>query len=120
MEEVLKGLNAKKAKQENDIPIKLLKENIELFSSVLSRMFNFYIDKISFRNSLKQADITPVSKKDDTNDKKTIDQSAYYLLYLRLLKSACMTNFILTLIVFFLRSNEVLEKATVLSIQLLQ
>ena len=37
-------LNAKKAKQENDIPIKIIKENIELFSSVLSNMFNFYID----------------------------------------------------------------------------
>ena len=43
MAEVLKYLNAKKAKQENDIPIKL-----ELFSSVLSRIFNFYIDKTSF------------------------------------------------------------------------
>ena len=59
----------KKAKQENDIPIKLIKENIELFSSILSRMFNFYIDKTSFPNGLKQADITPVHKKDDTNDK---------------------------------------------------
>ena len=59
MAQVLKVLNAKKAKQENDIPIKLIKENIELFSSVLSRMFNFYIDKASFPNSLKN----------DTNDK---------------------------------------------------
>ena len=32
-------------------------------------MFNFYIDEGSFLNSLKQADITPVHKKDDTNDK---------------------------------------------------
>ena len=32
-------------------------------------MFNFYIDKTSFPNSLKQADTTPVHKKDDTNDK---------------------------------------------------
>ena len=63
--EVQKDLDAKKAKQENDIPINLIKENIELFSSVLSRMFNFYIDKISFPNSLKQADITPVHKKDE-------------------------------------------------------
>ena len=69
MIEVLKYLNAKKVKQENDIPIKLIKENIELFSSVLSRMFNFYIDKTSFPNSLKQADITPDHKKDDKNDK---------------------------------------------------
>ena len=69
MAEVLKDLNAKKAKQENDIPIKLIKENIELFSSVLSRVFNFCIDKASFPNSLKQADITPVHKRDDANDK---------------------------------------------------
>ena len=69
MIEVLKDLNVKRAKQENDIPVKLIKENIELFSSVLSRMFNFYIDKISFPNSLKQADITPVHKKDEKNDK---------------------------------------------------
>ena len=69
MAEVPKDLNAKKAKQEDDIPIKLIKENIELFSSVLSRIFNFYIDKTSFPNSLKQADMTPVHKKDNTNDK---------------------------------------------------
>ena len=68
---VLKDLNTKKAKQENDIPIKLMKGNIELFFSVLSKMFNFYIGKASFPNSLKQAYITPVHKKDDTNDKKS-------------------------------------------------
>ena len=32
-------------------------------------MFKFYIDKASLPNSLKQADITPVRKKDDTKDK---------------------------------------------------
>ena len=32
-------------------------------------MLNFYIDKTSFPNSLKQADITHVDKTDDTNDK---------------------------------------------------
>ena len=54
MAEVLKHLNKKKTKQENDIPVKLIKENIELFSSILSRMFNFYIDKTSFPNSLNR------------------------------------------------------------------
>ena len=53
MAEVLKVLNAKKTKQENDIPIKLIKENMGLFFSVLFRMFNFYIAKASFPNSLK-------------------------------------------------------------------
>ena len=51
MSEVLKDLNAKKDKQEDDIPIELINESIEFFSSVLSRMFNFYIDKTSFPNS---------------------------------------------------------------------
>ena len=45
--EVLKDLNASKAKQEDDIRIILIIENIELFPSVLSRMFNFHIDKTS-------------------------------------------------------------------------
>ena len=71
MAEVLKELNAIKAKQENYIPIKLIKGSIELFPSVLSRMFNFYINKTSFPNRLKQADITLVHKKDDTNDKNS-------------------------------------------------
>ena len=31
MAEILKDLNAKKAKQENDIPIKLITENIVIF-----------------------------------------------------------------------------------------
>ena len=49
MAEVLKELNAIKAKQENYIPIKLIKGRIELFPSVLSRMFNFYINKHLFQ-----------------------------------------------------------------------
>ena len=120
MAEVLKFLNAKNAKQENDIPIKLIKENIELFSSVCSRMFNFYIDKASFPNSLKQADVTTVHKKMKQMIKTTTDQPTYYLLCLRLSKSVLMIKFMLSLIVFFLRPNAALEKATVLSIQLLQ
>ena len=69
MAEVLKDLDGTKAKQENDIPIKLIKKNIKIFSSVLSRMFSFYIDKAYFPKNSKQEDITPVHKKDDKNDK---------------------------------------------------
>ena len=69
MQKRLKDLNAKKAKQKDDIPIKLIKENIEFFFPILSRMCIYYIDKTSSPNSLKQADITPVHKKDDANDK---------------------------------------------------
>ena len=94
---------------------------MKLFPFVLSRMFNFYIDKTSFLNSFKQADIAPLIKKMTKIITATIvDQLAYYLLRLRLSKSVCMINFMLTLVVFFLRPNAVLENATVLCIQLLQ
>ena len=69
MAELLKDSNGKKAKRENDISLKLIKENIDLFCSVLYKMVKFYIDKTHFRNSLKQADITSVHKKYDTTDK---------------------------------------------------
>ena len=67
MADVLKDLNVRKAKHINDIPLKLTKENIDVFSSILSQMFNFHIDKISFPNSLYKTDITAIHKKDDTN-----------------------------------------------------
>ena len=110
-----KNLNPKKAKQENYISIKLIKENMELFCLVLSRIFNFYIDKTSFPNPLKQADITLVHKKTTRMIKSTIEQSAFYLPCLKLSKSVCMIKFMLTRIAFFLRPNVVLEKTTVLS-----
>ena len=91
-----------------------------MFSFVLSRMFNFYIDKTSFPNSLKQAYTTPVHKKDETNDKNNYRPVTILPSLSKALKSTCIINFMLTLIVFFLRPNVVLEKATVLSIQLLQ
>lgn len=54
MTEVLKNLNVKKAKQEKVVPVKLIKENIDLFFFALSQMFLFYIAKTSFLNSLKK------------------------------------------------------------------
>ena len=83
-------------------------------------MFDFYINKTSSPNSSKQADITPVHKKITQMIKITIDQSTYYLLCIKLLKSVCMTKFMLTQIVIFQRPNAVLEKATIISIQFLQ
>ena len=53
----------KKAKQENNIPLNLNGENIDLFAFALSRMFNFYIDKTSFPNILKQTRHKNIDKK---------------------------------------------------------
>ena len=110
-----KNLNSKKAKQDNYISIKLIKENMELFCLVFSKIFNFYIDKTSFLHPLKQVDITLVHKKITRMIKSTIDQLASYLPCLRLSKSVCTIKFMLTRIASFLRPSAVLEKVTVLS-----
>ena len=60
---------------DNDILIKLINEKLELFSSVLSKLFNVYIDKTSFPNNLRQAVIISVHKKMTQIMKTTIDQS---------------------------------------------
>ena len=46
MAEVLKDVNANKTEQENNIPIKIIKENIKLFFSALSKTFNFLLTNI--------------------------------------------------------------------------
>ena len=66
-------------------------------------------DKTSLASTLKQPDVTCVHTKYGKNDKKTIDQSSYHFLCTRFLKSICMTRFMLSLIVFFLRSSAALE-----------
>ena len=60
---------------DNHILIKLINEKLELFSSVLSKLFNVYIDKTSFPNNLRQAVIISVHKKMTQIMKTTIDQS---------------------------------------------
>ena len=53
-------LNCNKAAQQYDIPIKILKENSEIFSHILCHNFNNSLFTKVFPNSLKKADITPV------------------------------------------------------------
>ena len=84
--------------------------------ALLSRTFNFCIDNISFQNSLKQAGIAHVHKKDDTNDKNNFSPVSILSSLSKALSSVCLIKSMLTLIVFFLRYNAVLKKTAVLSI----
>ena len=60
--EILK-LDANKASQDSDILIKLLKENVNIFSDFVSTSFNNSINMSKFSKNLKLADITPAYKK---------------------------------------------------------
>ena len=59
----INNLNARKAAQNTDIPVKILKENIDIFSAYICEFFNATIRSSKFPSTLKNADITAVFKK---------------------------------------------------------
>ena len=66
----IKNLDTKKAVPQDDIPVKILKLNNDIFSQYLSQIFNESIEATNFPNELKYADITPVYKKSNRHEKE--------------------------------------------------
>ena len=60
-------LKHKKATQDSDIPVKVLKENADFLAEYLYIFFNEAIESSKFLSSLKQANITAVFKKCSRN-----------------------------------------------------
>ena len=60
---IIKNLNVRKTCQGSDIPTKIIKLNIDLFSSFICQNFNYCISIGRFPNELKHADVIPVHKK---------------------------------------------------------
>ena len=63
----LNKLKSKKASQKTDIPIKIVKENIDIISHFLYHNFN-NLSCSTFPTGMKCADVTPIHKKDDKTD----------------------------------------------------
>ena len=62
-------LRDKKASQASDIPVKIIKENRDLIGYFMLHNFNNALSCSEYPASLKYADITPISKKNDKTDK---------------------------------------------------
>ena len=52
MLKILQSIDFKKATQQGDIPVRIIKKNKFTFSKVLPEMFNVYIDSNTFPNGL--------------------------------------------------------------------
>ena len=63
----IRRLNAKKADQDIDIPVKVLKENAEFFAEQICCQFNEAICPSKFPATFKFANITPVFKQGARN-----------------------------------------------------
>ena len=61
------NLNSTKASQDSDIPTKLIKQNIDIFTDVLHSAFYSCLENVIFSSILKIADVIPVFTKDNSN-----------------------------------------------------
>ena len=59
-----------KPSRKNDIPTKIIKANVDIFSKFLHNEFNKSLDISKFPNNMKLADVTPVFKKGNRFDKE--------------------------------------------------
>ena len=69
VEKVINNLSIVKACQKDDIPTKVIKMNKDIFAGFIAKEFNDCVDKGVFPDYLKHADVTPIHKKKDKNDK---------------------------------------------------
>ena len=74
-------MNTKKVAPQDNIPVKILKLNNNMFSQYLFQIFNESIKAANFPNELKYADITPICKKIRDTKKRFIDLLVLYLSY---------------------------------------
>ena len=62
-------MDCSKASQDSDIPTRIIKDNVDIFVTVLLTEFNKSLKLSRFPHSMKSANITPVFKKNDRTDK---------------------------------------------------
>ena len=72
VEKEINKLNKTKAIQSNDIPTKIVtfKENYDIFSHFITENINFSVNSSIFPESLKNADVRPVFKKNSRLNKE--------------------------------------------------
>ena len=66
----IKDLPINKSTISGDIPTKILKQHAQIYSKKLADIFNESIKMGKFPDILKNAEVTPVYKKDDMNDEQ--------------------------------------------------
>ena len=67
-----------KLSQKTDIPVKIVKENIDIVSYFLYHNFDNSLSCSTFSAGMKYAEVTPIYKKDDKTDKKKLTPSKYF------------------------------------------
>ena len=119
IESLIKTLDTSKTIQKDNIPTKIIEENMDIMSNMFHDNINKFFSESFFPDDLKRAEIIPIFKKDIKEDSKNlkekIDQEAFYLIYLRFMKHVCATNYPVILKIFFHFISSAFTKLLVLN-----
>ena len=66
----VRNLKIRKISQKSDIPVRIIKENIDIVSYFLYHNFNNSLSCSTFPTSIKYAEVTPIHEEDDKTDKE--------------------------------------------------
>ena len=94
--------------QHSNIPIKIIKDNLEIFPDFLCTNINSFFKSSSFPSCLKMADVTSLHKKGKKN-KKTTGQLVFFQCSQKYLKEACLYK----CLVFYQKNNVASREAIV-------
>ena len=70
----INSLNTSKSTQSEDIPFRIIKDNVHVFANFTLQNFNKCIMDGKFPDQLKKADVSPVFKKETIMIKPIIDR----------------------------------------------
>ena len=71
-------MDTSKSTQTEDIPFKIIKDNADIFADFILQNFNKCIIDGKFPDQLTKADVSPVLKKGNHNDKILVSLSKIY------------------------------------------
>ena len=95
-------LQSNKARENADIPTKLIKDNADIFAEYIFISLNKCIEQSVFPSKLKLANITPVHKKFYKAQKKITDLSVFCQIFLKCMRISCLNKCLNILNFFFL------------------
>ena len=102
-------LDKNKTSQHSDIPIKIIKENLDIFANFLCINISFKLSLFPFY--LKKADVTPLHKKKEGIE--NTDQVSNLPIFTKYLKGPCLHKCQVFLIAFCQNNNVACGKAIV-------
>ena len=113
IEKEILNLDANKASQNSDIPIKILKENVDIFSDFVCNSFASSINMSRFPENLKLADITPLYKKGKKDVKGNYRPVSILPNLSKILKNTFLDRCHIFLTTYYQSINVALEKDSV-------